>query len=805
VVSSGATITITGTALDSVSKVVIGGVSVTPTKISAAQITLAAPVAPSSTAIRLEQKNGNAITLSQTVRVDPVFTVTGWSPVYGLSTNATNVTLVGSGLAASNGVAGVRYGNNAVANIVSQSDTTLIFTVPVAAVTGPVTLVSGLPGFQYTVGTFTVYKGISANGLSPSAGPAQTAVRVTGTGLDTVTTVSVGGVAVSIKAQTASTLDFLAPAASGYVVLSAPGNQSVTAGSFAYQPAVSVPPITGTAPTITVSIPRVELAQTYSQPISSNSSVALVAGKAALLRAFVVASASTSAPVVTATLAGCAASPSLTLKGPSTLPISQPASTDLNTTFVATVPSSCVTASLAVTVNVAAGSASAAVSSASQVPRVARANTPLDIVLIPLTTNGATAKIPTASDVAALKQMFDTTYPLAAPFTITVRAPFALATNPVTSSSQFSRALDEVKKLWDTEVPNGGKVYYGFVADPKGTGADLGKGYENSVGDKASSAWMVAIGEEIPKDSAWINTLAHEVGHNHSLKHAPCGGPGSSDPNWPTAAQYVNAGLGASPIYDRNASPAVMTQPNAPSASTSTYGHDIMSYCNSQWFSDYNYANIQSFINTFNYARQATFPAAVEMLDFSGEITPRGVTFFPTIARMSLHPYQGAGEWTLRLGLANGTEVVQTFQPVMVADGEPGLAHFSVSVAKTAEVVTAQVEYFGTVYPQVLHQAHRAAATSAPVDVRALELPAPSVDQPVHTLERNGQLKVRWDAARHPFLDARHVGTGVTLLGLRATGGYAEFDLTAVPAGGSWEFGLSNGLSAKVYGLPRTN
>ena len=76
-------------------------------------------------------------------------------------------------------------------------------------------------------------------------------------------------------------------------------------------------------------------------------------------------------------------------------------------------------------------------------------------------------------------------------------------------------------------------------------------------------------------------TFAHELGHNMSLAHAPCGGASGPDPGYP----YPNASIG-SWGYDfreggRLASPA--------------RHHDLMSYCGPYWISDYHFGNALRF------------------------------------------------------------------------------------------------------------------------------------------------------------------------------------------------------------------
>ena len=70
-------------------------------------------------------------------------------------------------------------------------------------------------------------------------------------------------------------------------------------------------------------------------------------------------------------------------------------------------------------------------------------------------------------------------------------------------------------------------------------------------------------------------TVAHELGHNMGLFHAPCGGAGGPDPLYPYAWGVIGSWG-----YDRENKRLL-----------SPYTPDLMSYCGGQWIGDYHVAN----------------------------------------------------------------------------------------------------------------------------------------------------------------------------------------------------------------------
>ena len=79
-------------------------------------------------------------------------------------------------------------------------------------------------------------------------------------------------------------------------------------------------------------------------------------------------------------------------------------------------------------------------------------------------------------------------------------------------------------------------------------------------------------------------TLAHELGHNMSLGHAPCGGPAGVDAEFP----YENASVGQWGFE--------FAGPSWPSRLIDPMRHaDLMSYCRPYWISDYNVVKAMRF------------------------------------------------------------------------------------------------------------------------------------------------------------------------------------------------------------------
>jgi hypothetical protein len=65
----------------------------------------------------------------------------------------------------------------------------------------------------------------------------------------------------------------------------------------------------------------------------------------------------------------------------------------------------------------------------------------------------------------------------------------------------------------------------------------------------------------------------------------------------------------------------------------------------------------------------------------------------------------------------------------------------------------------------------------------------------VQVAEQGGTLRLTWDAAQHPYLTVTHLGAQRSTLAQDLEGGTASLPLANMPAGGSFEFSLSDGTN----------
>ena len=126
-------------------------------------------------------------------------------------------------------------------------------------------------------------------------------------------------------------------------------------------------------------------------------------------------------------------------------------------------------------------------------------------------------------------------------------------------NNEWLRVLSEMNTLRIAE--SSVRHYFGVVKVSYNSGV-AGYGY---VPGRAVVGW-----DYLPSGR---NVAAHELTHNFSRLHAPCGGVAGPDPNYP----YAGGTIG---VYGYDLTTSTLKLPSA---------FDLMGYCSTPWISDYNY------------------------------------------------------------------------------------------------------------------------------------------------------------------------------------------------------------------------
>ena len=138
--------------------------------------------------------------------------------------------------------------------------------------------------------------------------------------------------------------------------------------------------------------------------------------------------------------------------------------------------------------------------------------------------------------------------------------------------------LDEIRLLRHIEAGATNKHYHGIFAHPA-TRFPFDWGFGGVAYLGAWAGLTLSHMGGVYRGDRFAQTLAHELGHNVSLLHTPCGGPAGVDPDYPHNAAFtgvwgVDFSIGGE--FGHLVTPARY--------------RDYMSYCGPEWTSDYSFA-----------------------------------------------------------------------------------------------------------------------------------------------------------------------------------------------------------------------
>jgi hypothetical protein len=542
-----------------------------------------------------------------------------------------------------------------------------------------------------------------------------------------------------------------------------PNLTSLNFNDFASSLRITAPPVTP-PPTTPSPVAGIQVAQSLLFN-SDDSALVLVANKATLVKVNVTSAAAPGAkPSGTLRVDNVngGASRDLLLNTPSgALPATVPQVPSFNDSYTVTVPAEFVRPGLRLTATVGAGPGT------TTPPRVG-GGVPMKFVPISVQIASLAGTLPVnqGPHIQALFPVSSVTVQ-AHPTYVSSRVR-TLPTTDAAWSDAFGKILGELADLHALEGAARHDYYYGFI--PKRTWGLAGLAYLRGNS---------GVGFDMPNSPATVrDVVAHELGHNFSLPHAACGGAGSPDPSYP----YPDANLGRPGRYVW----PFLADTNTFYDPRPTDRHDLMSYCGGVVFSDYNYRQMQIYLNpadrmVVTESAAAAAPATQELLLISGEIGAAGAELNPVKSMLGRAQPPAAGPYLLRIVTASGT--VEYPFAARELDHNATLQHFGFTVPHPGAIQSITILQDGKT---LLNTSARTASTTE----RAQAANPPRVQ------ETNGNLRVNWDAARHPYLTVTWVGGGQRRnLAQDLRDGSASLSTADLPAGGSFEIVLSDGLN----------
>lgn len=390
---------------------------------------------------------------------------------------------------------------------------------------------------------------------------------------------------------------------------------------------------------------------------------------------------------------------------------------------------------------------------------------PLDITFVPIVLDVAAAEFDDDGAVDAMAWPREV-LPLDV-VNVDVRAPYTLSI-PSADESAEGRVLQELREL---RLLDGASGYYHGILPPDTPEAwSAGRGYIRIP---------VAVSTQYETGRVSGSIVAHELGHNFSLRHAPCGAAALPDDDYPYPDGVIGV-YGYGPRFIDHE--VVLHTPDTA---------DLMGYCWPQWISDFAYEKVLEFraleASSVTVAN-AVVPSTTVLV--SGSVGgAEGAVLRPLFVTSTEPAPPAPGQWRFELQSGDGAVLLSVqFDAADVGGAEAGDARdfaFTISIptsdlarAATARVVSAAGEVLTELYDDLEHG-----------EVRPMS--APRV-----TREAGGGVVIEWDAETYPAVVVVDRASG-TVVG-RGAGGRARVS----NVGPELELVLSSGLRSVSVIVP---
>jgi hypothetical protein len=384
-------------------------------------------------------------------------------------------------------------------------------------------------------------------------------------------------------------------------------------------------------------------------------------------------------------------------------------------------------------------------------PMTVRTMPPLNLTLVPITQSGRTGDV---SNPDSLLSFTKKMLPLDA-VDIVIRSPYVTSQTLQANGTGWQNVLSELDAV---RVQAGdGRHYYG-VANVSYTSGVAGVAYVTPDGGPAQ---QTALGwDYLPSGSI---VAAHELGHNWTRNHAPCGGPAGVDPQYP----HPDGSIGG---YGMDVSSGTLKPANS---------KDIMGYCDPRWISEYTYGAVLDYLSppgpiVMAQANQAVQPSLLVW----GHIRDGELVLEPAFqvnTRPSLP--QQPGPYSIEGRADDGSSLFAlSFTPNEVADARETQQNFAFAIPLPA------------VSAGRLASIHLTGQGRTVAQLQATAQPDSAQLRPV----AGGRLELRWNANAHPVVMVRDTRTGEVLSFAR--GGSVELPLSRRQV----DLLMSNGVKSRI-------
>ncbi len=376
-------------------------------------------------------------------------------------------------------------------------------------------------------------------------------------------------------------------------------------------------------------------ARAFDSSVSNTFSVAVLANRELLVRAFVTGIMPVpSASVVIVTPGG--PDQTFPMQTPPAIDGTLPGDETLTDSHYAVIPGAAVQANSSLRIEVGTGANQVRFPASGNMDLAVVDPGPMEITFVPVTYQGST---PTIDTTAFLRQALQV-LPIGE-YDVQVRTPYVFS-----GAYDLDQLLIEMADLRDLD--NSNRLYHGVIIPPGGsTSGTAGIGY---VGYPVSVS--IDLGGE-------FFIVAHEMGHNLDLSHAPgCSSP-NPDPQFPQNDGSIGS-WGYDIFSDSLVSPNGMVR-------------DFMTYCNNLWVSDYHFNKALAhraqspigFAPVPSGIGQAANPASKKGLTISGRLDPRNnLTKFRMVPTGRVAPNRMLGksiekDYEFLAWDANGVQVIR--------------------------------------------------------------------------------------------------------------------------------------------------